>query len=270
MFIRAISDLSKLVTELHVLIVGPGWEDFVAELRNECTNCTWIPFILEQEEFARIYRCMDAYWCTAKIEGGPVPILEAMSSGVCCLSTPVGMVPDLIVSGENGVIVSYEDSLAFAKETASLFTDPQRMAQMGQAARKTAINERRWEDTAKQVIPLYDVAISNFENRTDRGIESHPLPSRSKGSPAWPKALLKAREELFFMNFLGEAGQDRAARKAALHAIRIYPGSADIWWKAAPILHFTWVAKSIAFMLWKYDGFKKRVMRMGGRDHKML
>jgi glycosyltransferase involved in cell wall biosynthesis len=44
----------------------------------------------------------DVYVCTSYMEGGPLPVMEAVLAGLAILSTPVGQVPDWVEHGRNG------------------------------------------------------------------------------------------------------------------------------------------------------------------------
>ncbi len=53
-------------------------------------------------EYEASLRAADVYLCTSTMEGGPLPVLEAVMTGAAVLSTRVGQVPDWIVDGESG------------------------------------------------------------------------------------------------------------------------------------------------------------------------
>lgn len=48
------------------------------------------------------------YLCTSRLEGGPIPAMDAMTRGAIVLSTPVGQMSDLIEDGINGFICHTE------------------------------------------------------------------------------------------------------------------------------------------------------------------
>jgi glycosyltransferase involved in cell wall biosynthesis len=84
-----------------------------------------------------LYHALDFYWVTSRIEGGPVPLLEAMSSEVCCLSTNVGLAREVVEHDVNALLLSMNDAGAFAEATLALWNDPERRAILGRAARET-------------------------------------------------------------------------------------------------------------------------------------
>ena len=60
----------------------------------------------------------------ANSEGIPTVILEAMASGVPCVSTDVGAVRDIIEHGETGLLVAAGNPAAMAKSMIALQSDP--------------------------------------------------------------------------------------------------------------------------------------------------
>ena len=56
-------------------------------------------------DMSTIYRNSDLYICSSTLETGPLTLLEAMRYRVPVISTKVGVVPELINSGENGFLV---------------------------------------------------------------------------------------------------------------------------------------------------------------------
>jgi glycosyltransferase involved in cell wall biosynthesis len=67
-------------------------------------------------------------------EGMPMSLLEAMSWELAVIATPVGAIPDVIVDGENGLLVPVADTAALAAAMLRLLEDPalrQRLAAEG-------------------------------------------------------------------------------------------------------------------------------------------
>ncbi len=77
-----------------------------------------------------------AFLLTSFTEGMPNTLLEAMSLGLCCISTdcPCGGPKDLIRSGENGYLVPPDDDGAMAACLTQLLENPGKADRMGQRA----------------------------------------------------------------------------------------------------------------------------------------
>lgn len=167
-FARAIMALHREIPALTVIIVGPGWGKFVKALKAVKLHCLWYPFISDVEDLGRMYHALDFYWITARIEGGPVTLLEAMSSGVCCLSTPVGLARELIKDNENAVLIPMNDAPGFVARTAQLARDPRQRLALGRKARQTILETMDLPAIYREVPKLYQVAFANFAKRTGR------------------------------------------------------------------------------------------------------
>lgn len=161
-FANALMLIRQQLPTAGVLIVGPGWQDLVARFDEAGIPCTWIPFIVDSRDIAPLYHALDFYWVTARVEGGPVPLLEAMSSQVCCLSTEVGLAIEVVNNGANALLLPMNDAEAFAASTAELWGDEPRRLAMGRAARETMLAEMRSDVMAKLVGPVYERAREVF------------------------------------------------------------------------------------------------------------
>lgn len=197
-FVDGIRELARAGHAIQVLLIGPGWGDFAALMRDSGVPCEWKPFVVGERDFAKLYHAMDAYWCTSTIEGGPVPVLEAMATGVCCLATEVGMVPELIRDGENGFLMPFNDASAFAACTADLMGDRARCDAVAKSAAETIRSGYRWAQSAAQATALYAMARRNFAARSDRVVACG-------GPRPWPAAWIASEEQRLTKNFLCDA-----------------------------------------------------------------
>jgi glycosyltransferase involved in cell wall biosynthesis len=167
-FATAVRLLGRDVPSLVVLIIGPGWDALVAELTASGIKCVWLPFVRNASRMPSMYQALDFYWVTARIEGGPVTLLEAMSAGVCCISTPVGLAKELVDDGVNGVLVQFDDAVAVAANTRELAADPARRRAMGKSARSKILHTMDLPIVTQGVRQAYDVARLHFETRTGK------------------------------------------------------------------------------------------------------
>jgi len=58
----------------------------------------------------------DVYVCTSRMEGGPLPVIEAVFAGQAIVSTRVGQVEDWVRDGENGFLCASEQEFVAALE----------------------------------------------------------------------------------------------------------------------------------------------------------
>jgi glycosyltransferase involved in cell wall biosynthesis len=174
-FKEAAVELNRRIDRLTVLIVGPGWKVLVDSLRASGVNCVWRPFVY-QDELAATYHALDFYWVTARVEGGPVTLLEAMSSEVSCLTTPVGIARDIVCDGENAFLLRFNDAGAFVERTAALMTEPEERMRIGRAARRTILKGMHAGITTQRVREVYAKALTVAQTRLrEQHFDVNPL-----------------------------------------------------------------------------------------------
>lgn len=104
--------------DIFVLLSGPA-RGYVKK-RLEKAGISYVhKYFEDAREVAKLYPLIDVYTVTSREEGGPKAILESMACGVPIVTTKVGMAPDIIDDGENGILVECEDvdSLVNAVQT---------------------------------------------------------------------------------------------------------------------------------------------------------
>lgn len=112
-----------------------------------------VPYLhMVEEDFYRIprlFHAVDLYLLTSREEGGPKGVLEALASGVPFVGTRVGLVPDVITDGKNGLMTPIEDAGALAEASARVIEEPELRAQFIQDG-LVAIRDYGWPQIAAQ------------------------------------------------------------------------------------------------------------------------
>lgn len=85
------------------------------------------------------YRLLDLLVLPSFHDGLPNALLEGMACGCAIVATPVGGIPDALRDGEQGCLVPPGDVAALVSAIEALLDDPERRAQLGQAARAHAL-----------------------------------------------------------------------------------------------------------------------------------
>jgi hypothetical protein len=83
------------LTPFQFLFVGDGWDDFVQQLQSVGVAAGTVHADAPQK-LADIYNRLDVLLVTGYVEGGPLPLLEAMAAGVQVLSPRFGYAADLL------------------------------------------------------------------------------------------------------------------------------------------------------------------------------
>ena len=89
---------------------------------------------------------------TSEVESFCLSILELMSIGCPSVAFAVGGIPEVVVSGESGLLVPYPDIAAMTRAVESLVADPVRRLSLGQAARQRA----KAAFSAATIVPRYE------------------------------------------------------------------------------------------------------------------
>lgn len=106
-FAKTIKELAKFIN-VSVLLTGPSRGYIISELKN--AGIKFKHFNVDNYlDMPLYYHALDLYLITSREEGGPKGLLEAISSSVPVVSTPVGMSLDLLPEIENcSVTTSFE------------------------------------------------------------------------------------------------------------------------------------------------------------------
>ncbi|MEX2160729.1 MAG: glycosyltransferase family 4 protein [Anaerolineales bacterium] len=75
-------------------------------------------------QMPRLYRAIDLYLLTSREEGGPKGVLESLASGIPIVATRVGLAPDVIRPGENGLLADSEDVPSLVGHVMDLIESP--------------------------------------------------------------------------------------------------------------------------------------------------
>jgi len=143
---RIVDALARLARDGHdasALFVGRGP---LAEPTRERARAAglgdrvrFVEWVDRQEELARIYAASRVSVCASTCEGGPRVTVEAMACGTPVVSTPVGMMRELVRDGENGWRARFDvASLAHALSEV-----------LGDEDRRRRLGERAWADVQR-------------------------------------------------------------------------------------------------------------------------
>jgi glycosyltransferase involved in cell wall biosynthesis len=157
--LAAVEALSPRFPDLRLIIAGGGrdLEAFRAALLTRnlvplVETLGWVP----RERVRRLLETeVDALILPSHYEGLPNAMLEGMAAGLPCIVSRVGSVRDVLIHGENGLIVEPRDAAGLASAMESLMQDSEAAVRMGQAARRTI----EMSFATDRVWPQYQAAI---------------------------------------------------------------------------------------------------------------
>lgn len=93
----------KAMPRRSFLLVGRGWEAYprFAEL-TACANFEYVTAVYE--DYPELYKRMTVFVSPARLEGGPISLIETMMENVVPVASDTGFAPDIIEQGRNGYI----------------------------------------------------------------------------------------------------------------------------------------------------------------------
>ena len=133
----------------------------VDELQIGRPGVVWISDMLPKPDVIQLLSHATCFVCPSVYEPLGIVNLEAMACGTAVVASAVGGIPEVVVDGETGVLVPYDerDPAAFeaglASAVADVLTDPGRAARMGAAGRERAVAEFGWDAVARQTRDVY-------------------------------------------------------------------------------------------------------------------
>ncbi|HEX3968235.1 MAG TPA: glycosyltransferase family 4 protein [Edaphobacter sp.] len=155
--LSVLRQVGKEISQVHAVFVGPGWEEFASEFRAAGSGATVFGFV-PRSRIPGLYSALDAYLVTARVEGGPMTVLESLACGTPVISTRVGLVGDVIVEGVNGFTAEIGDVNTLANSVIRMASDPQLKSSM-KAASRDSVTEWSWTDKLSAFEPLMDELI---------------------------------------------------------------------------------------------------------------
>lgn len=96
-------DVIKALPHRQFTLLGRNWNRYARfeELRS-LPNFTYLT--AAYRDYPGIYATFDVFLSISSLEGGPIPLIEAMMCNAVPVASNTGFAPDLITSGENGFI----------------------------------------------------------------------------------------------------------------------------------------------------------------------
>lgn len=93
-------------------------------------------------------------------EGQPLSLLQALSFGMCCITTNCCGQKDMIENNKNGILVEPGDAIALADAVALCWARPELRATLGSAAR-IDFQRRSWEAVSDEVVRFVESKLTD-------------------------------------------------------------------------------------------------------------
>jgi len=153
-------------------------EAAVARVKAERSGIVWIPEMVDRATAVELYSHAAVFCCPSVYEPFGLINLEAMACEVPVVATAVGGIPEVVVDGETGRLVSVDlvehdgvvepsDPGRFARDLAgainALLADPALRRTMGVKGRQRAEGLFSWAAVARRTYALYQALVETRE-----------------------------------------------------------------------------------------------------------
>jgi len=141
------------------------FRDLVEELRATRDGVLWIPEMLPRPEVIQLLSEAAVFVCPSVYEPLGIVNLEAMACGAPVVASAVGGIPEVVLDGDTGLLVPYDekDPAAFEEALAQalnrVIADQTGARHMGEAGRERAVREFGWDSIARRTVELYDTIL---------------------------------------------------------------------------------------------------------------
>ena len=108
------------------------------------------------------YRQADIFITTSQSDGTPVSVLEAMASGIPCIATAVGGIPEWVNEGVTGLLIQPRSPERVASAILLLASDRAMRNRMGTAARERIFRDGQWKTLMETAEKDYQELIKTY------------------------------------------------------------------------------------------------------------
>jgi glycosyltransferase involved in cell wall biosynthesis len=140
--LQAVKIIQKKSDDIQFLFVGPIDREnknlITPELAVKMGISEICKFVGFQEDMPLVYALMDVFVFPSHREGFPRSLMEASAMGLPVIATNIRGCREVVVSGENGLLVPLEDIQALSNSIMEILNNPQKASMMGKTGRKIA------------------------------------------------------------------------------------------------------------------------------------
>ena len=156
LLLEAFHKLSQQNSKIKLVIVGQNLNNYNIKEKSiiDMIPQNQILIIDNTEDVKKYYNIFDLLiLCSAWGEGFPNVLGEAMSSELCCISTPVGDTPDILE--DVGYLVPLDDVDFLIEKVKNCMDNPEDLNKLGRKARIKILNQYSMEKTINTYLNIY-------------------------------------------------------------------------------------------------------------------
>jgi glycosyltransferase involved in cell wall biosynthesis len=125
LLIEAFARLTRTAPNAELVIAGDGYlRDQLQQLAKSLDVQERVHFLGWREDARALLTAFDVFALSSRWEGLPIAILEAMAASCPVVSTAIGGIPEIITSGQDGLLVPADDPQALEAALQRVHQDP--------------------------------------------------------------------------------------------------------------------------------------------------
>jgi glycosyltransferase involved in cell wall biosynthesis len=159
LLVQACARLRDAGLPFHLKMVGAGPDRERIErevMQHKLQSHITMTGALNQQEVKQAFAQADVFVLPSLAEGIPVVLMEAMCSGVPCVSTPVNGIPELIVHGVTGLLATPGDVDSLSTQLERLLRNPELRHTLAKAARQKVTTNFHLENNVRHLGRLFE------------------------------------------------------------------------------------------------------------------
>jgi len=156
-FLRSAAAAAEADPRLMFVVVGDGHARSTFEQDAESLGLAGrVHFAGWRSDIVRTLAAFDILVMPSAFEGGPTVVIEAMAMGLPVIATRVGMVPEIIDHGRNGLVCEYGADAELTRLIRRLAGDVEGRQRLGKAARDRALGDLGLRTMAERYLEVFD------------------------------------------------------------------------------------------------------------------
>jgi colanic acid/amylovoran biosynthesis glycosyltransferase len=116
---------------------------------------------VNQDHILEHYKRADCFALPSFAEGIPVVLMEAMSMQIPCVTTYITGIPELITSGETGLLAPPSDVDELVRQLDCLIQDPALAKRLGEAGRKKVLEDYHLEGNVEMLATIFTQRVKD-------------------------------------------------------------------------------------------------------------
>lgn len=113
----------------------------------------------DRDDVPRLLPAFDIFAISSLWEGLPCSVVEAMTCGIPVVATAVNSVPEIVISGETGLVARPGDPASLSRALAYMLDHPAEAARMAASARTHIGEQFRSDILGRELVEVYETAL---------------------------------------------------------------------------------------------------------------